>query len=366
MTIELETDRERQAVETRLKVLVIDDDEGQLRLAQRRLSKLGFDIEGYASAAEGLARLQDGTRFDAVALDHYLPGIDGLQVLARIRTLAEPPPVVYVTALDEARLAVAALKAGAADYVVKTPDLAYYDLLAAALRQAVIREEERRARIRAEETREILLQELSHRVKNVMAVLQSVAELSARRAGTLEEFLAAFRARVGALVAAHQLLVDSGWQNVRLPDLARAVLEPQLDDRLTLEAEAVSIDPSMANMLALVLHELATNALKYGALSAPTGRITVVARMASDGGAEPCDGGEPRGGSEPRLHLEWRERGGPPPQEPEHEGFGLAMIRRVVARQHNGDVRIDWRPEGLEVWLSFPLVTARKAPLARS
>ena len=326
----------------RLRVLVIDDDEGQLRLAERRLGRLGFDVEGRTSAAEGLARLESGERFDAVALDHYLPGMDGLQILARIRTLAEPPPVVYVTALDEARLAVAALKAGATDYVVKTPDLAFYELLATALRQAVAREEERRARLRAEEAREILLQELSHRVKNVMAVLQSVAELSARRAGTLEDFLVAFRSRVGALVAAHQLLVDSGWRGVDLPELARAVLEPQLGDRLGLDIGSVSIDPSTANMLALVFHELATNALKYGALSVPAGRVSVAGRLEDDA----------------RLRLEWRERGGPPPREPEHEGFGLAMIRRVVTRQHHGELAFDWRPEGLDVRLVLPLLGA--------
>ncbi len=332
---------------TRLKILVIDDDEGQLRLAERRLGRLGFDVVGQASAADGLARLESGERFDAIALDHYLPGMDGLQILARIRTLAEPPPVVYVTALDEARLAVTALKAGATDYVVKTPDLAYYDLLAAALRQAVIREEERRARVRAEEAREILLQEMSHRVKNVMAVLQSVAELSARRAATLEDFLTAFRSRVGALVAAHQLLIDSSWRGVRLPDLARAVLEPQLGDRLSLDIEPISIDPTMANMFALVLHELATNAVKYGALLAPSGRVVLTGAMV------------PSASGEPHLRLDWRERGGPPPRVPEHEGFGLAMIRRVVARQHNGVVDLKWRAEGLEVRLSLPLAPER-------
>ena len=331
---------------TRLKILVIDDDEGQLRLAERRLGRLGFDVEGRASAAGGLARLESGERFDAVALDHYLPGMDGLQILARIRTLAEPPPVVYVTALDEARLAVAALKAGATDYVVKTPDLAFYELLAAALRQAVAREEERRARLRAEEAREILLQELSHRVKNVMAVLQSVAELSARRAGTLEDFLVAFRSRVGALVAAHQLLVDSGWRGVALPDLARAVLEPQLGDRLGLDIEPMSVDPSMANMLALVFHELATNAVKYGALSVPAGRVSVTGRL-----------------HETRLRLEWRERGGPPSRRPEHEGFGLAMIRRVVTRQHHGELAFDWGPEGLEVRLVLPFLAGAPGSL---
>ncbi len=331
---------------TRLKILVIDDDEGQLRLAERRLGRLGFDVVGHASAADGLARLEAGEAFDAVALDHYLPGMDGLQILARIRALAEPPPVVYVTALDEARLAVTALKAGATDYVVKTPDLAFYELLAAALRQAVAREEERRARLRAEEAREILLQELSHRVKNVMAVLQSVAELSARRAGTLDDFLVAFRSRVGALVAAHQLLVDSGWRGVALPDLARAVLEPQLGDRLGLDIEPMSVDPSMANMLALVFHELATNAVKYGALSVPAGRVSVTGRL-----------------HETRLRLEWRERGGPPSRRPEHEGFGLAMIRRVVTRQHHGELAFDWGPEGLEVRLVLPFLAGAPGSL---
>src|SRR5919202_528046 len=207
-----EAGSEPAAGAARLRVLVIDDDEGQLRLAERRLGRLGFDVEGRASAAEGLARLESGERFDAVALDHYLPGMDGLQILART--------------------------------------------------------------------------------------------------GTLEDFLVAFRSRVGALVAAHQLLVDSGWRGVDLPELARAVLEPQLGDRLGLDIGSVSIDPSTANMLALVFHELATNALKYGALSVPAGRVSIAGRLEDDS----------------RLRLEWRERGGPPPREPEHEGFGLAMI----------------------------------------
>ena len=117
------------------RLLYIDDDEGLCRLIQKGLRRRGFEVECAYSGAEGIAKLNGG-RFDVVAVDHYMPGQDGLEAMAEILALPDAPPVVYVTGSDETRLAVAALKGGATDYVVKTASDDFIDLLASALVQA--------------------------------------------------------------------------------------------------------------------------------------------------------------------------------------------------------------------------------------
>lgn len=203
----------------------------------------------------------------------------------------------------------------------------------------------------AEEQRELLLSELSHRVKNTLAVVQACAEQTGRRASTVPVFLEAFRGRLFALAAAQTLLTQSGWQGANLPDLARATLLPHLgpEDRVRMEIENLPLEPPVALTLALVFHELATNAVKYGALSVPGGRVALT------GHAMPVDGG---GG----LRVEWREMGGPPVRAPEERGFGLRMIVEATEYQHAGRVELDWREEGLICRLGLPLAKA-KAPL---
>jgi CheY-like chemotaxis protein len=117
-------------------LLYIDDDEGICRLVQRGLERRGYRVTCAFSGADGLARAASQP-FDLIAIDHYMPGQDGLETMGQLLALPNPPPVVYVTGSDESRIAVAALKAGAADYVVKTASDDFLDLIAAALAQAL-------------------------------------------------------------------------------------------------------------------------------------------------------------------------------------------------------------------------------------
>src|SRR3712207_8426444 len=113
----------------RIRLLYIDDDLGLGRLVERTLSRQGFEVTHAPGGEEGLRRLSSGERFDAVGLDHFMPGLEGLEVLAQIQALPDPPPVIYVTGADEGRIAVAALKAGAADYVIKDTAGSFLELL---------------------------------------------------------------------------------------------------------------------------------------------------------------------------------------------------------------------------------------------
>jgi PAS domain S-box-containing protein len=195
-------------------------------------------------------------------------------------------------------------------------------------------------RRRAEAHRATLLAELSHRVKNSLAVIQSIARQTAARTASMPDFLRAFEGRLGALAAAHGLLIEAGWRTARLESLIRAALKPHLareEDQLTLRAEPVPIPSELAQNLALVVHELATNAVKYGALSTPGGHIAVDARM--QGGA---------------LVLAWTERTEAPVAAPEKGGFGTTLLNALVAGRHGGQVEMDWRETGLACTITIP------------
>lgn len=197
----------------------------------------------------------------------------------------------------------------------------------------------------AEERQRLLLAELSHRVKNILALVLSIARRTGRRAATIQAYQEALEGRVAALAAAHDLLTASGWREVGLVALARRVLAPHAEaGRLRLEVGDAALGAPLAQTLVLVLHELATNAIKHGALSVPEGRVAL------------------RGGPEDsELRLFWEESGGPPPREPRETGFGMAMLTRAIGHQHGGRVELDWRPQGLACRLTVPLEGDRAA-----
>lgn len=205
-------------------------------------------------------------------------------------------------------------------------------------------------RRRAEEQQQLLLREMSHRVKNLFSLASGVVGLSARYAKTPEEMAGAVRQRIGALARAHQLTLptaatqDSASQPTTLDALLRTIVSPYADvedgdDRVILKGPEVAIGANAVTSFALLLHEVTTNAAKYGALSLPTGHVDVDWQI---------DGGE--------LRLTWRERGGPAvPKEPGSVGFGTMLADATVGRQFGGKLARDWKGEGLVVRLSVPL-----------
>jgi two-component system CheB/CheR fusion protein len=182
--------------------------------------------------------------------------------------------------------------------------------------------------------RELLLRELNHRVKNVLAVAQSIARNTARRAITVDQF----EGRLRAMAAAHDLLVARNWDGAMLKDLVRAALGGHAAGDVRLLLPTVQIGPSLVLSLTLAVHELASNAAKYGALSVARGCVALKGQV--------VDGD---------LVLVWREKGGPEVRAPDHSGFGTTLLVDVMTRQHGGRVDLDWWPEGLVCTLILPL-----------
>lgn len=191
--------------------------------------------------------------------------------------------------------------------------------------------------------RELLIKELSHRVKNTLATIQSMASQTVRSATSMEEFRGSFSARLQSVAASHDLLVESDHQNASLEGLVRGQVLPYAgeESRLSLGGTDVLLPGDIAHPLGLILHELATNASKYGALSAEGGHLRVEWRV------ETID-------DLPMLFLDWHERGGPMVAEPTRQGFGTRLIERSLAADRDEAV-ITYAPEGLSCNLKMAL-----------
>lgn len=193
-------------------------------------------------------------------------------------------------------------------------------------------------RRRAEELQRLLINELNHRVKNTLATVQSLAAQTLRSSDDLKTAREAFEQRLMALSATHNLLTQSSWASAELGDLVRQAAEPFAAERFVSEGPRVSLSPARSLALSMALHELGTNALKYGALGAASGRVRVTWTVAAG-----------------RLDLTWAEEGGPPVTAPTRKGFGTRLISQALARELRGKVRLDYDPAGVRCEISFPL-----------
>jgi len=197
-------------------------------------------------------------------------------------------------------------------------------------------------RERADRQREMLLAELNHRVKNTLAVVQAIAHQTFKGEAATPASRQAFEARLAALAAAHNLLTQSNWETASLLRLASEAFDARsAAKRVTLTGPEILLPPKEALAIALALHELCTNAVKYGALSDDSGRIAVDWRRSD--------------GASPRLSLTWREENGPPVRAPQRRGFGTHLVERTLAADLDGEVRLDFRPEGLVCSIDAPL-----------
>jgi PAS domain S-box-containing protein len=202
-------------------------------------------------------------------------------------------------------------------------------------------------RRRAEAQRDLLITELGHRIRNTLALVQSIASQTFGASGVDPAVRRAFEARLVALGNAHAVLTQRNWQSADLAEVIRAAAGAhctQGDDRFTMKGPPLQLGPKSAVALSMALHELCTNAVKYGALSAATGRIAVA--WATDGG---------------RLRLEWREYGGPAVVAPVHTGFGSLLIERSLAAQLQGRVTMDYAHDGLTAEVDAPLDAVQRS-----
>lgn len=201
-------------------------------------------------------------------------------------------------------------------------------------------------RKRAEERQTLLINELNHRVKNTLATVQSLAVQTMRSSPSPEEFKSNFIARLMALSATHDLLTKTYWESTSLSEVIEAELQPHggIDQkRITAKGEAVKLKPQQAVSLGMAFHELATNAMKYGALSSPQGQISI------DWDLEGEDT------SKHQLVIHWCEQGGPHVVKPTHQGFGARLVNRSIVHELGGAIEMDYAPTGLKCRIMVPL-----------
>ena len=190
----------------------------------------------------------------------------------------------------------------------------------------------------AEEHLKVLIAELNHRVKNMLAVIISIVKTSFRGKNIPPDALEALIGRLRGMARGYSLLSASSWTTVGVRDIIQTETEPFEQDRIHVSGPNVNLQPSQALAVSMVIHELVTNAIKYGALSNTRGILEV--RWNSVGN---------------RLALEWRERDGPEATEPEQNGFGYVLIEGQVEQQLNGKLETKFGPEGLSLKMEFPL-----------
>jgi PAS domain S-box-containing protein len=202
----------------------------------------------------------------------------------------------------------------------------------------------------AEERQSLLIRELHHRVKNTLATVQAIVGSTARTASSIESFYEAFVGRIKSLAHTHSVLTEDTWQTASLANLllnelrpyAEVTVEGGAEGRISLEGPAIDLPSEIAVPIGMAIHELTTNAAKYGALSNRTGRVAV------EWSLEP-------GGPAGLLRFSWRETGGPPVQPPNRQGFGSRLLQRVLITQVQAEVTTDYAPGGFSLTMRAPI-----------
>ena len=195
-------------------------------------------------------------------------------------------------------------------------------------------------RKRSEEQIATLAREAEHRTKNVLATVQATVKLS--QAKTRDGLKRVIEGRIKALANVHALLVKSRWMGAELSSLVRQELAPYLRDseaRAHIDGPKLLLEPNIAQTIAIALHELATNAAKYGALSVVKGRVEVKWSLAAND----------------RVILSWTEKRGPAVKKPTRQGFGTRVMEKMIREQHKGDLCLDWRAKGLACEIILPV-----------
>ncbi len=347
-------------------LLYIDDDKALARLVDRGLTRLGLKVVHASGGTEGLDRLAQGG-IDVIALDQYMPGLDGLETLERIMAIANAPPVVFVTASQDSKIAVTALKAGAADYLVKDVQGDFIPLLQVAVDGALRQARMQKARDDAEAEvhasrdrfaalaaeREVLLREVNHRVGNSLQIIASLLHLQASSAAEddVKAALTNAMGRVAAVAQVHRRLYTSHdlksvllnqYLDALLEDLRRSA-EGNRMSRLTLQCEPIEIDPDRAVAIGIIVNELVMNAVKY---AYPDGAGPIHVDLTGRGGElELCIADDGVG-----LNAK---------ADPRSTGMGQRIVTAMAAKLA-ASVERDPAHSGTRIVLRFPLAGQTK------
>jgi two-component sensor histidine kinase len=205
---------------------------------------------------------------------------------------------------------------------------------------------------RIEQRQALLVRELHHRVRNTLATVQALVGATARSTDSFEEFHRSFSNRIASLARTHNLLTDDYWQKAPLRAIALNELKPFAggrQPRFILIGPPVELAAELAVPVGMALHELTANAARYGALTVPGGYVEIRWNVDEGEGVR-------------KLHLEWKEHGGPPVKEPQHQGFGSTLLQRVLSMQCNAEVEIRFDRPGVYFRMDAPLVEQRQVP----
>lgn len=322
---------------TKVRILLLEDSEVDAELLCEQLRRGGFecDIVRVADRDAFIAALEMG-HHDLILADYSLPSFDGGSALRLACEKAPHIPFIFVSGVMGEERAIESLKQGATDYVLKQRLQRLPHAVERALNEAKLEDERRRA----DERTRMLVAELNHRVKNLLALVSAVASMTFRHSGSLQAFQHAFQGRLQTLSEAHSLVFQNEWRHAPLDDLVdRALGAFDADgDSIILDGPDISIPPRHAMTLALVFHELATNASKYGALSENAGTVKLRWRLTADS----------------ELDIEWTERDGPPARTPQAKGFGTKLIERSVRSELGGRTEFDYAESGFRCRMRFP------------
>jgi two-component sensor histidine kinase len=187
---------------------------------------------------------------------------------------------------------------------------------------------------RSEEQRELLINELNHRVKNTLASVQSISSQTLRSAQVDSRVREALDSRITSLAGAHDVLTHQNWEGASIMDIVRQAISPFKRERFRVEGPNARLAPKSSLAIAMAIHELATNALKYGALSSEAGRVVISWSLTGRD-------------AERRIKLVWTETGGPPVSKPTSKGFGSRLIERGLAAELEGTAAIDFQKSGV-------------------
>jgi two-component sensor histidine kinase len=346
------------AKDEKVNILLVDDQPAKILSYEVILKDLGENLIKVTSGREALEQLLR-TDVAVILVDVSMPDLDGFELAALIRQHPrfETTAIIFVSAVhftDIDRLRGYAM--GAVDYVpvpvipevLRAKVRVFVDLYRKTKELRELNDElehrvaERTAELEAAiERQSILAREVDHRAKNALAIVQSIVRLT--RAQDVQGYVTALEGRIAALSRAHGLLSNSRWEGASLGKLVEEELAPyrtNSPDRILFEGPEVLLHPVSAQTLALALHELATNAAKYGSLSDGAGRVRINWQM---------DGKD--------LCLKWLESHGPPVAPPREGGFGTKLIEASIEGQLGGSAQFDWQRPGLHCTLTMPHTT---------